>query len=131
MHCPKNLHSQQTPGVVAQTLAITLHWIDDNWKMQHILLDIIPLHERHTGKNLAAAFLETIEYYDIGSCILTITTDNAYNMIVFGSELAKYKVLAEKYSNYEFTHLHCAAHMAAPSITKIHNFTSHIQHLRN
>ena len=117
-------------------LSVTLHWIDNNWKMQRILLDIIPLHERHTGKNLAAAFLETIEYYDIGSRILTVTTDNASNMVVFGSELAK--VLAEKYNNYEFTHLRCAAHIlnlvvkegmqrATPSITKIRNFASHIR----
>ena len=34
-------------------LSITLHWINDEWKMYCILLDLIPLHERNTGITLA------------------------------------------------------------------------------
>jgi hypothetical protein len=30
-------------------LAIMLHWINENWSSSKILLDIVPLHERHTG----------------------------------------------------------------------------------
>jgi hypothetical protein len=34
-------------------LGVTCHYIDDNWTLRRFLLDIIPFHESHTGKNIA------------------------------------------------------------------------------
>ncbi|CAG8458662.1 9042_t:CDS:2 [Gigaspora rosea] len=61
-------------------LAVTLHWIDESWTMKRILLDMIPLHERHTGNYISEKILETISFYNIGSRIVSATTDNASNM---------------------------------------------------
>jgi hypothetical protein len=33
-------------------LGITIHWIDVNWQMQTLLLDIIPLQDAHTAENI-------------------------------------------------------------------------------
>src|SRR5207245_7129918 len=62
-------------------LSITLHWIDKQWCMQHILLDIIPIHENHTGLALAEKFLSTLKDYNIEHKILAVTMDNAANMV--------------------------------------------------
>jgi hypothetical protein len=90
-------------------LSMTLHWIDEQWCMKKILLDIIPIHENHTGLALANNFLNTLKDYNIGSKILAVTTDNAGNMVTFGQHLSK--MLAEEYNNNEFMHLRCAAHI--------------------
>ncbi|CAG8757276.1 10952_t:CDS:2, partial [Dentiscutata erythropus] len=65
-------------------LAITLHWINEHWAMKHILLDMISLHEQHTGSYISKKVLEMISFYGIGSRIISVTTDNAPNMDVFG-----------------------------------------------
>ncbi|EXX56929.1 hypothetical protein RirG_211800 [Rhizophagus irregularis DAOM 197198w] len=112
-------------------LAITLHWINENWTMTRVLLDMVPLHERHTGSYITEKVLETITYYNIGARILSVTTDNAANMNVFGRTLSE--VLQSKYNNLDFEHVHCAAHVLnlavsdgmkiiANSITKLRNF---------
>ncbi|CAG8475158.1 15601_t:CDS:2, partial [Cetraspora pellucida] len=45
-------------------LSVTLHWIDDQWQMQRILLDFIPLHERHTDDEKARASMCLKTWYD-------------------------------------------------------------------
>ena len=90
-------------------LSVTLHWIDKDWNMQHILLDIIPIHENHTGLALAKNFLTTLKEYGIESKILAVTSDNAANMIAFGKHLSK--MLADECNNNEFMHFRCAAHI--------------------
>jgi len=77
--------------------------------MQHILLDIIPIHENHTGLVLAKNFLTTLKEYGIESKILAVTSDNAANMIAFGKHLSK--MLADECNNNEFMHFRCAAHI--------------------
>ena len=66
--------------VVSKYLAVTLHWINENWIMTWILLDTVPLYERHTGSYITAKVLGSISYYNIGTRIRTATTDNAANM---------------------------------------------------
>ncbi len=90
-------------------LSVTLHWIDKEWCMKHILIDLIPIHENHTGLVLAENILNTLKDYNIGNKILAVTTDNAANMINFGRHLAT--MLADKFNNKEFMHFRCAAHI--------------------
>jgi hypothetical protein len=116
-------------------LAVTLHWINEDWTTSKILLDMVPLHERHTGSYIAEKIFETINYYDIGARILAVTTDNASSMIVFGNMLNE--MLQLKYGNTNFEQVRYAAHVlnlavsdgmrvVANSITKLRNFTSYI-----
>lgn len=104
--------------------------------MKRILLDMIPLHERHTGNYITEKILETISFYDIGSRIVSATTDNASNMDVFGRMFRE--KLRYEYGNNDFEHVRCAAHVlnlavsegmkvAANSITKLRNFASYIR----
>ncbi|CAG8738956.1 4122_t:CDS:2, partial [Acaulospora morrowiae] len=69
-------------------MSITLYWIDDNWQMHCILFDLIPLHERYTGTNLANIIDTIISNFNLGKKIMAITTDNAYNMDAFGQKCA-------------------------------------------
>jgi len=46
-------------------MSITAHFIDDDWKLQHFLLDFIEINESHTGQNLKNAFLSGLENFGI------------------------------------------------------------------
>ena len=45
-------------------LAITIHWITEDWKLQDSLLDFIDLFGPHSGENLCNAFVKSC--YDFG-----------------------------------------------------------------
>ena len=96
--------------------SVTLHWIDDNWCLQRILLDLIPLHERHTGIFLAENIWQQIEYFGLGTKILSITADNAANMDVCGRHLAS--MLESHYNNTTFRRIRCAAHVLNLAVTQ-------------
>ncbi|CAG8772325.1 10914_t:CDS:2, partial [Gigaspora rosea] len=117
-------------------LALTLHWIDESWFMKRILLNMIPLHEQHTGNYITEKILETISFYNIGSRIISATTDNAASMNVFGHMLRE--KLRYNNGNKEFEHVRCAAHVlnlavtegmkvVVDSITKLRSFVSYIR----
>ncbi|CAG8617048.1 10664_t:CDS:2, partial [Dentiscutata erythropus] len=97
-------------------LAITLHWIDETWTMKRILLDMIPLHERHTGNYLTEKIVETISSYNIGSRIVSATTDNASNMELFRRVFRK--KLHSEHGNKDFEHVRCAAHVLNLAVFK-------------
>ena len=117
-------------------LSITLHWIDKEWNMKNILLDLIPIHENHTGLAFAESIFNILEEFNLGNKILAATTDNAANMIAFGQHLAE--MLNNKYNNHDFMHLRCAAHilnlavqegikLISDSIDKARKFSSKIR----
>ncbi len=51
--------------------------------MKNILLDLIPIHENHTGLAFAENIFETLVKYNFRNKILAVITDNATNMIIF------------------------------------------------
>ncbi|CAG8806999.1 3671_t:CDS:2, partial [Gigaspora rosea] len=81
-------------------LLITLHWINDDWCMQRILLDLIPLHKGHTGVFIAENIIEQVEYFGLGAQLLSLTADNATNMDACGRHLAN--LLQSRYNNTNF-----------------------------
>jgi hypothetical protein len=46
-------------------LSITAHFINKEWKLQHILLDFIEMVDAHTGQHLKEAFLTGLEQFSI------------------------------------------------------------------
>lgn len=117
-------------------LSATLHWIDDSWQMRQILLDLIPLHERHTGRNLAETLMKSIRFFGIGNNIISITTDNAGNMDTLAQTLGT--ELRSEFNNTEFGHMRCAAHVlnlavrqglsnVSEPIAKARKFVSHVR----
>ena len=117
-------------------MSVTLHWIENDWQLRRILLDLVPMHERHTGINLKETLMESIRFFDIGKNILSVTTDNAGNMDTFARALRV--ALQDEFGNKEFARVRCAAHIlnlmvnqglskASMSITKARRFASHIK----
>ncbi|CAG8465808.1 22481_t:CDS:2 [Gigaspora rosea] len=49
-------------------LAITLHWINEDWKIEKVLLDMVPLHKRHTEKYIAEKFLKQFLIMILDDC---------------------------------------------------------------
>ncbi|XP_070522386.1 uncharacterized protein [Cardiocondyla obscurior] len=69
---------------------ITIHFIDDEWNLQSIVLDFVPSHGKHTGKDIAYIFKNTImqNNLSIANKIIGITVDNASANTKFIHELA-------------------------------------------
>jgi len=60
-------------------LGITIHWVDTEWVMKTLLLDLILLHESHTGEYLGEKVLELVEDLAIKERLIGFTADNASN----------------------------------------------------
>ncbi|CAG8435381.1 3766_t:CDS:2 [Scutellospora calospora] len=90
-------------------IGITCHFIDDNWVLRHILLDIFEIPSPHTGQVIANAILSLLEEFKLENKILALTSDNASN-IILASSLIK-DTLANSFLNTSFQHIHCAAHV--------------------
>lgn len=90
-------------------LGVTCHYIDDNWTLRHFLLDIIPFHESHTGKNMAQTLTNLLSELDLSSKAFAITTDNAAAMLVCGREMKS--ELKSTFNNVNFSHFRCGAHI--------------------
>jgi hypothetical protein len=46
-------------------MSITAHFINEEWKLKHVLLDFIEIFESHTGQNLKNAFVLGLETFEI------------------------------------------------------------------
>jgi hypothetical protein len=61
-------------------MAVTCHFIDEDWKMSSVLLGCPQLEERHTAENLSAELLCIFNNFEIVDRIHVIVTDSAANM---------------------------------------------------
>ncbi|KAJ3732383.1 hypothetical protein DFJ43DRAFT_981650, partial [Lentinula guzmanii] len=46
-------------------IAIVLHWIDNNGKLQECLIDFVELIGDHSGENMAKTVWSTLERYGL------------------------------------------------------------------
>ena len=69
-------------------VAITGHWIDDNWELQEALLDFVRVVGTHRGVDLAPYVESCLERYGILDKLFCITTDNASNNDTLCKELS-------------------------------------------
>jgi hypothetical protein len=60
-------------------MAITGYFIDKDWQYREILLGFEPLHDKHTGANLSAVLLETLQQHNLVDRVIALTCDNASN----------------------------------------------------
>ena len=95
-------------------ISITVHYIDEDWKMQARTLCVKPFGNiRHTAINVLNSFTETLESFgcnDFDNCI--VTTDNGSNMS--GSSGLETK----------FERLPCADHKISTVLTTVLNKTT-------
>ena len=60
-------------------LGITTHWIDSDWRLQTLVLDVAPLSGPHSGENMWTVLERVLTDFDILPKLLAVTTDNASN----------------------------------------------------
>ena len=69
-------------------MSVTIHWINESWKLREKTLDFPKLKGSHTGANLAAVFSKLLEDFNIApQRFLSMTTDNASNNSTMMEEL--------------------------------------------
>ena len=90
-------------------LGVTMHYIDNNWELKNLLLDLIPINGSHIAGLITSKLLQILEEFSISNNILALTTDNGSNMIACGNQLAT--ELDQEFNNMAFTHYRCAAHI--------------------
>ncbi|CAG8779840.1 880_t:CDS:2, partial [Racocetra persica] len=73
------------------------------------IINLIPLHERHSGIMLANTVYTIINNFGLGDKIIAVTTDNASNMNVFENKLEQ--LLLNNHTNTLFHHARCAAYI--------------------
>lgn len=66
-------------------LSFTAHFIDDGWSLQTHCLHTMYYPEQHAAENLACFVKDSLRTFDLRrGNLVTITTDNAVNMIATG-----------------------------------------------
>jgi hypothetical protein len=68
----------------------TIHYIDDDWKMQEHLLAFRYLESEHDGRSLSKAMIEELEDYGIADRLLGVTADNASNNMKMMAHVQSY-----------------------------------------
>ncbi|XP_041372815.1 zinc finger BED domain-containing protein 4-like [Gigantopelta aegis] len=93
-------------------ITITSHFIDKSWKLQNKVLQTQPMHESHTGVNIATVLKEAVGEWHLERPhgVQPLSSDGAANMAL-GVQLANMK-----------PHIKCFAHtinLAAQKVLKI------------
>jgi hypothetical protein len=86
-------------------IAITIHFIDKNWNLQHFVLDIFQFKGSHIGEIIATKIYDLLEEFKIETKIIVLTTDNGANMI------SATNFLQDKLNLNDFCHYRCIAHI--------------------
>jgi len=71
-------------------LAITAHWIDDDWEPVDITLGFEKLTGTHTGEALLEVFIAVIERFKLQRKVMSITSDNGSNVLKLTSLFQKH-----------------------------------------
>ncbi|CAG8816047.1 38293_t:CDS:2, partial [Gigaspora margarita] len=119
-------------------ICIIAHWIDSDWSLKKILLDIYMLPYPHTGDKIDAKLRSVFVAFNIIDKVLCATTDRGTN-IILAMRLLKDNLVLQNY-NFRFQSYHCLAHVLnlvvtnglspiKSSIEKVRNFVNVISSL--
>lgn len=90
-------------------LGITMHYINNDWKLKKCVLDFIPIEGSHSSRLILSKITNLLQEFNLSDRIISLTTDNGSNMLACGRELAN--ELEACFSNFTFSHKRCAAHI--------------------
>ena len=118
-------------------LGVTVHYIDDEWNMQHYLLDLIHFEHHHTGARTKEKLLQLINEMNLNGKVLSLTTDNDATIILCGKSMTNEFDIT--WNNNEFNHFRYAAHilnitinhgmqLKVDIINKVRTFINKIRH---
>lgn len=88
-------------------LSITAHYVDQNWRLQDIVLGARALKGKHTGDNMGKVLCQVLEEFDLLDNIFCITTDNATN----SDTLARYVRSRVPSFDPKLQHIPCFGHI--------------------
>jgi hypothetical protein len=94
-------------------MSITAHFIDENFKIQNVLIDFSLIPYPHGGQQIMEKLREIITEFKIEKKLIALTSDNASNNI------KAFKILKnwlKNYSSEEIIHFRCFAHIINLSI---------------
>ena len=87
-------------------MTVTVHFIDNNFKLCTYILDFIVFKDQHSGYEISNLFSNVISDFNLQGRTMGITTDNASNNDVFIQEL-----LDKNYLLSPESHIRCFAHV--------------------
>ncbi|KAI9910004.1 hypothetical protein PsorP6_010783 [Peronosclerospora sorghi] len=62
-------------------LGVTAHWIDNNWDLKKIVLDVSGIPNPHDAYNMFIILKQLLQRFNITTKLLSITSDNGPNII--------------------------------------------------
>ena len=71
-------------------LAVTAHWIDDNWVQHDVTLGFELLKGSHTGQLLMETFVKVMERFNLQQKVMSITSDNGSNVLKLAKDFETY-----------------------------------------
>ena len=71
-------------------LALTGHWINKDWELKEILIDVVEVLGQHTGVNIASYVVKSLDEFGITDKIFCLTGDNASNNKTLAKELENF-----------------------------------------
>ena len=86
-------------------LAITIHYVNDNWQFEHFVLDVLYIPSPHDAQTIKNAILKITNKLNITNRLIGITTDNEAKMI------AATRKVKESLELSGFKHYRCIAHI--------------------
>jgi hypothetical protein len=90
---------------------VTIHFIDEKFRLQQELLGFVPLSGSHTGEYMADVVYDLLDEYGIKEKLFCITTDNASNNIAMVKHLSKLLSYDGISWDYKTRHIPCLAHI--------------------
>jgi hypothetical protein len=94
-------------------MCVTIHWIDEEWRMQKRIIGFFHVEGRHTGQKLSQTFSEVMVKWCVEKKLFSLTLDNASS-----NEVAVKDIIAGlKDTNGNmvcddiFFHVRCACHI--------------------
>ena len=93
-------------------MVITCHYIDEDWKVQKLIIKFSVVKTSHDGFNLYSVMLKVIRYYNIEGKLFSITLDNASaNKSMMDLLQENLLVKSMLHCNVDLFHVRCAAHV--------------------
>ncbi|CAB4419542.1 unnamed protein product [Rhizophagus irregularis] len=86
-------------------LAVTIHFIKDDWQFDHFVLDVLYIPSPHTALAIKDSIIKIVSELNIADRLIGITSDNEAKM------LAATQLIKEDLNLSEFRHYRCAAHI--------------------
>jgi hypothetical protein len=95
-------------------MCVTLHWIDDEWRIQKRIVGFFHVEGRHTGHKLAESFTEVMVNWFVEKRLFALTLDNAAANKVAVTDIIidlKENGNASLVCDDIFFHIRCACHI--------------------